>query len=258
MQVDRRCWTSSPCHARHWVCEGLDVVEPAQTERRQDTVHLARNKPLLGRASGQFHSRKWRCKQPGNLFWSWTTHGAPRWTSSAKSVTFICDVWERFAGRVTKEFLLTLVHAFVTSCVDHCNGVLYGSSGYLLDRLQSVLNSAARLILGVSKFDSISAAIRDELHWLPIRKRIQFKIALLVRHCIVGAAPEYMIELCRPVSSFSGRQSLRSASRGDLVVPRFRLQRSGYRAFAVSGPRMWNSLPTEISQLSNNLLPVQE
>ena len=43
---------------------------------------------------------------------------------------------------LTKESLLTLVHAFVTSRVDHCNGVLYGSNGYLLDRLQSVLNSA--------------------------------------------------------------------------------------------------------------------
>ena len=42
--------------------------------------------------------------------------------------------------------------------------------------------------------------------------------------------------LHRPVSSSSGRQCLRSASRGDLIVPRFRLRRSGYRAFAVSGP----------------------
>ena len=155
---------------------------------------------------------------------------------------------------LTKESLLTLVHAFITSRVDHCNGVLYGSNGYLLDRLQSVLNSAARLILGVPKFDSVSAAIRNELHWLPIEERIRFKIALLVRHCIVGAAHEYLTELCRPVSSSSGRQSLRSASRGDLIVPRFRPQRSGYRAFAVSGPHVWNSLPTEIGQSCNNLL----
>ena len=120
--------------------------------------------------------------------------------------------------RRSKESLLTLVHAFITSRVDHCNGVLYGSNGYLLDRLQSVLNSAARLILGVPKFDSVSAAIRNELHWLPIGKRIRFKIALLVRNCIVGAAPGYLTELCRPVSSSSGRQCLRSASRDDLIV----------------------------------------
>ena len=155
---------------------------------------------------------------------------------------------------LTKESLLTLVHAFITSRVDHCNRVLYGSNGYLLDRLQSVLNSAARLILCVPKFGSVSAAIRNALHWLPIGKRIRFKTALLVRHCIVGAAPEYLTELCRPVSSSSGRQSLRFASRGDLIVPRFRLRRSGYRAFAVSGPHVWNSLPTEIRQSCNNLL----
>ena len=48
---------------------------------------------------------------------------------------------------LSKECLRTLVHAFVTSRVDHCNSLLYGSYSYLLDRLQSVLNSAARLVL---------------------------------------------------------------------------------------------------------------
>ena len=120
--------------------------------------------------------------------------------------------------------------------------------------LQSVLDSAARLVLNIAKFSGISAAIRDELHWLPIRKRIEFKIVLLVRHCLVGAAPEYLIELCRPVSSAAGRQSLRSASRGDLVIPRFRLQTFGSRAFAISGPQLWNSLPLDVRQSRDNLL----
>ena len=75
MQVDGCCRTSSPRYARHWGREGLDVVEPAQTERR--TVHLAWNKPLFGHSSDQFHSCKWSCQQSGSLFWSWTTHGAP-------------------------------------------------------------------------------------------------------------------------------------------------------------------------------------
>ena len=135
---------------------------------------------------------------------------------------------------LSKESLRTLVHAFVTSRVDHCNGLLYGSYSYLLDRLQSVLNLAARLVLNIAKFSRISAAIRDELHWLLIRKRIEFKIVLLVRHCLVCVAPEYLMELCCPVSSAVGRQNLRSASRGDLVVPRFRLQTFGYRVFDVS------------------------
>ena len=154
---------------------------------------------------------------------------------------------------LTKESLLTLVHAFVTSRIDHCNAVLHGSSAFLLDRLQSVLNSAARLILNIPKFSRISSAIRDKLHWLPIEGRIRYKIALLVRHCIAGMAPEYLVELCRPVCLSTGRQSLRSASRGDLVVPRYRLKRSGHKAFAVSGPQIWNSLPVEIRRSSDNL-----
>ena len=96
---------------------------------------------------------------------------------------------------LSKESLRTLVHAFVTSRVDHCNGLLYGSYSYLLDR--SVLNSAARLVLNIAKFNGISAAIRDELHWLPIRKRIDFKIALLVRHCMVGAAFDGTVPSCQ-------------------------------------------------------------
>ena len=37
---------SSPCYVRHWGREGLDAIELVQTERRQDTVYLARNKAL--------------------------------------------------------------------------------------------------------------------------------------------------------------------------------------------------------------------
>ena len=121
--------------------------------------------------------------------------------------------------------------------VDHCNGLLFGSHSYLLNRLQSVLNSVARLVL------NISAAIRDELQWLPIRRKIDFKIALMVRHCMVGAALEYLMELCHPVSSAVSRQCLRSASRGDLVVLRFRLQTFGHQA-----------LPLKIRQSCDNLL----
>ena len=168
---------------------------------------------------------------------------------------FTYVVYARCVDRFRRNlYARCMVHAFVTSRVDHCNGLLYGSYSYPLDRLQSVLNSTARLVLNIAKFSGISAAIRDELHWLPIRKRIDFKIALLVRHCMVGAAPEYLMELCRPVSSAAGRKSLRSASRGDLVIPHFRLRTFGYRAFAVSGPQLWNSLPLDVRQSRDNLL----
>ena len=86
-------------------------------------------------------------------------------------------------------------------------------------------------------------------------RRIDFKIALMVCHCLVGYAPEYPMELCHILlAQPSHRQCLRSASRGDLVVPRFRFQTFGHWAFAVSGPQIWNSLPLRISQSCDNLL----
>ena len=132
-----------------------------------------------------------------------------------------------------------LVHEFVCSRLDFCNSVMFGVHSYLLDHLQSILNAAARLILQIHKFSSISSAISDELHWIPVRSRIVFKQCLLVRSCLAGSAPSYLTELCIPISSVTGRrQNLRSAYRGTLVVPRVRNERYGRRGSSVSGPHL--------------------
>ena len=52
--------------------------------------------------------------------------------------------------------LLTLIRALVISKVYYCISVLVGTSGYLLDRLQSVLNTAARLVFGSRRSDHIT------------------------------------------------------------------------------------------------------
>ena len=109
---------------------------------------------------------------------------------------------------LTCNALLTLVHAFVCSWLDFCNSAMFGVNSYLLDRLQSILNAAARLILRIPKFGSISSAIRDELHWLPVCSRIVFKQCLLVRSCLASSAPSCLAELCAPVSSVAGRQRI--------------------------------------------------
>jgi len=51
------------------------------------------------------------------------------------------------------------------------------------------------------------------------------------------------------VSTVSTRSALRSAARGDLVIPRTR-RRLGNRAFSVAGPAAWNSLPPDIRTAS--------
>ena len=150
---------------------------------------------------------------------------------------------------VSREAMLTLAHAFISSRVDFCNSLFLGVSSCLLDRLQSVMNATARLILNIPKFGHISDEIRANLHWLPVRQRISYKVCFLVRNCLAGAAPEYLREVCQSTSSTSGRQHFRSALRNDLLVPRVRTANYGARGFAVSGPRLWNSLPMSVREL---------
>ena len=79
------------------------------------------------------------------------------------------------------------------------------------------------------------------LHWLPVRVRIEFKLAVLMFRCLHGTAPPYIVnELCR-VADIDARRRLRSASTSALVTPSSRRSTIGDRAFFVAVPRVWNS-----------------
>jgi len=70
--------------------------------------------------------------------------------------------------------LLTLVHALVITKLDHCNSVLVGTAGCLKNRLQSVLNAAARLTYSRRASEHTTPLLRD-LHWLCVPEQIQFQ-----------------------------------------------------------------------------------
>ena len=82
----------------------------------------------------------------------------------------------------------TLIHAFVTARIDYCNSLLYGQPKCILKRLQSVLNSAARLIHLTSRYEHVTPLL-IQLHWLPVEQRITFKIAVIIFTALHGAAP---------------------------------------------------------------------
>ena len=68
-----------------------------------------------------------------------------------------CFYWLRQLRRVRRsldvESVKTLEHAFVTTRLGYCNSVLAGAPGSVTDKLQRVLNAAARLDSGTRKFD---------------------------------------------------------------------------------------------------------
>ena len=144
----------------------------------------------------------------------------------------------------------TLVQAFISCRLDYCNSLLYGIADSQLRRLQSVQNAAARLITGTRRTEHITPVLQS-LHWLPVRQRIVFKLAVLVHKCLNGCAPAYLIDDCRLIRP--RRSGLRSSSSTiKLAVPPTRTT-FGDRSFAVDGPRVWNSLPASIHDQSLSL-----
>jgi hypothetical protein len=134
----------------------------------------------------------------------------------------------------------------VLTRLDYGNATLFGITGQLLDKLQSVLNAAARLIFLSRKYDHVTPLLY-ELHWLRYPERIDFKLAVLVYKCLEGTAPSYLADDFVRVADIENRRQLRSGSTIKLVVPRVRRSTIGGRAFPVAAARLWNSLPSQVT-----------
>ena len=137
-----------------------------------------------------------------------------------------------------------LIHAFITSRLDNGNSLLYGLPDYLTDKLQRIHNTAARILTQTKKFDHITPTLRD-LHWLPVKNRIIFKILILTFRCLHGLAPAYLSQLLHP---YLPARSLRSSNLLLLKITKTRSKSYGDRAFQNSAPKIWNSLPLNIRQ----------
>jgi hypothetical protein len=125
-----------------------------------------------------------------------------------------------------------LIHAFITSRLDNGNSLLAGLPDTLLNRLQKVQNTAARILTKTPKFSHITPILK-ELHWLPVEKRIQYKILLLTFKCLNNLAPNYLKEL---LEIYHPPRPLRSASTLNLKVPVTRLKTYGDRSFSKIAP----------------------
>ena len=120
-----------------------------------------------------------------------------------------------------------------------------------LNRLQSVLNAAARRVHPARKFDHITPLPKD-LHWQRIPERIQYGLSLLVFRCLHGQAPKYLADELQRTSDVyvESRRRLSSASTASLVGPAMKHSTIGYRAFQVATAHYWNSLPDDVTSLN--------
>jgi len=166
--------------------------------------------------------------------------------ATRKKALFHLSRISRMKRFLSKPALAQLLHAFVLSTLDCNNSLLVGCPESKQCVLQKVQNWATRLLTGCNRRDHITPYLKP-LHWLPVRKRIDFKILLLTFNCLNGSAPSYLTSL---VSRYDPPSSLRRlSSRPELVVQRIKSKKYGSTSFSYAGLAIWNSLPFSVENL---------
>ena len=140
---------------------------------------------------------------------------------------------------LTKDQLKLIVNSLVICKLDYCNSLFYGISEKYLDELQRIQNAAGKAVCDLYKYDSVGSTLKD-LHWLPVRERITYKILLIVYKSLNGMGPDYLADMLT-YANYSHAIHL--------VEPRVNTG-FGNRAFQKYAPTLWNDIPTAIKQCS--------
>eukprot|EP00057_Strongylocentrotus_purpuratus_P004632 XP_003729125.1 PREDICTED: uncharacterized protein LOC100891250 [Strongylocentrotus purpuratus] len=145
---------------------------------------------------------------------------------------------------LTKSATQTLIQSSVMSRLDFCNSLMYGLPKNKIRKLQTLQNAAARIISRAPRRHDTLHLLHD-LHWLPIEKRIIFKILLITFKAKNDMSPAYISDM---ISPYVPTRTLRSSAQHLLQVPRHSTHFYGNRAFEVAAPTLWNSLPLHVRQ----------
>ena len=157
----------------------------------------------------------------------------------------------------------SLIHALIFSHIDYCNGFLNGVSKHLINKLQRIQNMAARLVYKPPKFSHVTPLLIKAALAFQLNIALGIKFFCSPSKAIHQLAPHYINNMfTQKLTTYRSR--LTSITRniefvngnvlGEiafnniiyLAVPRTKSATFKQRSLVVSGPQLWNSLPTEI------------
>lgn len=151
----------------------------------------------------------------------------------------------RIRDSLTLNVTKTLIISFVLSRLDYCNSLLSGLPLNMLSQLQSIQNYAARVIYQKKRSES-ALPLLFILHWLPVVKRIEYKILVNVFKCLHNSNPIYLQDL---IKRYVPARTLRSSSNQNiLIISKSTYKTYGDRSFSHIGPKLWNKLPITLRE----------
>ena len=167
-------------------------------------------------------------------------------------INFIVKTCNFHKDFVNRKNLVTFVHSLIISKVHYCNSLFIGlPNDVILKKVQSVLNRAARLIFNLPpRVPTTSSLI--ELHWLPLKARIEFKLCLITFKALKFNQSSYIRELL----SFSSHESTLGLRSADDSYRLHELRAIGERrfvnrSFSYIAPRLYNKLPITIKMVDS-------
>lgn len=161
-------------------------------------------------------------------------------SSVCKTSYYHLQALKHIRSVLTQDMAASVAVALVHSRLDYANSILYQTSASNIHKLQRVQNMAARLVINKKSVHSDFAL--SKLHWLPVSKRINFKIATITYKILHSEQPIYLKSL---IKFEAPTRFLRSSSQHKLHQPRIH-RTIGERAFSSASPTIWNNIPLSI------------
>ena len=100
----------------------------------------------------------------------------------------------------------TIATSLIHSKLDYCNSLFLNLNCQQTNRLQLILNSAARAVTKTPKYNHITPHLKS-LHWLKITQRIQYKILSLTYKSLQFKQPSCILDLLKIQPTHSSRSS---------------------------------------------------